>query len=118
MTAVSLALGVVARWKAPAPTPKTLTFQCQYFSMKLGVRQLLSEIGLESFTSLIPGDAEAVMVEGVAEHACSVTRRLTFMMSHVDNRCHLILIFSTIICTPQWLIVCITSRIQKLSTNG
>ena len=86
--------------------------------MKLGVSQLLSEIGLESFARFIPSDAEAIVVEGVAERTCSVTRRLTLMMPHVNNRCHLILIFSTIICTPQWLIVCITSRIQKLSTNG
>ena len=51
--------------------------------MKLGVRQLLSEIGLESFASLIPSDAEAVVVKGVAERRRSVTGDITFMMSQI-----------------------------------
>jgi hypothetical protein len=36
--------------------------------MKLGVSQLLSEIGLESFTSFIPSDAKAIVVEGVSKN--------------------------------------------------
>jgi hypothetical protein len=41
--------------------------------MKLGVSQLLSEIGLESFTGFIPCDAEAVVVEGITKRGTTST---------------------------------------------
>jgi hypothetical protein len=83
MASMGLALGIVTRRQTPTPTTKLLTLQCQYFSTKFGISQLLSEVFLESVAGFITGDAKKVVVEGVAENRCSITNYITPMMPKI-----------------------------------
>jgi hypothetical protein len=85
VTAMCLALGIVAWWKASTPTTEPFSLQCHYLSKKFGISQLLLKVFCEAVTSFVPCNPKAIVVEGIAKNRRTVADNIGLVTPHVDH---------------------------------